>query len=126
MKLDFLPLDKLYVDKANMRFAKRPPDVSDILPSVRKRGILQTLIVRPGEEDRFGILAGARRFRAGQIVAGERTDADVPDPEPFLFPCAILEAGDDAAAIEASLIENMARLAPDEVTRWESFVRLVK
>ncbi len=126
MKLDFLPLDKLYVDKANMRFAKRPPDVSDILPSVRKRGILQTLIVRPGDEDRFGILAGARRFRAGQIVAGERTDADVPDPEPFLFPCAILEAGDDAAAIEASLIENMARLAPDEVTRWESFVRLVK
>lgn len=126
MKLDFLPLDKLYVDKANMRFAKRPPAVSDILPSVRKRGILQTLIVRPGEEDRFGILAGARRFRAGQIVAGERTDADVPDPEPFLFPCAILEAGDDAAAVEASLIENMARLDPDEVTRWESFVRLVK
>jgi len=126
MKLDFLPLDKLYVDKANMRFAKRAPDVADILPSVRKRGILQTLIVRPGDEDRFGILAGARRFRAGEIVAGERTDADVPDPEPFLFPCAILEAGDDAAAVEASLIENMARLAPDEVTRWESFVRLVR
>lgn len=126
MKLDFLPLDKLYVDKANMRFAKRAPDVADILPSVRKRGILQTLIVRPGDEDRFGILAGARRFRAGEIVAGERTDADVPDPEPFLFPCAILEAGDDAAAVEASLIENMARLDPDEVTRWESFVRLVK
>ncbi|MDG2535270.1 ParB N-terminal domain-containing protein [Sphingomonas sp. HITSZ_GF] len=126
MKLDFLPLDKLYVDKANMRFAKRPPDVADILPSVRKRGILQTLIVRPGEEDRFGILAGARRFRAGQIVAGERADADGPNPEPFLFPCAILEAGDDAAAVEASLIENMARLDPDEVTRWESFVRLVR
>ncbi|WHU02384.1 ParB N-terminal domain-containing protein [Sphingomonas sp. NIBR02145] len=126
MKLDFLPLDKLYVDKANMRFAKRAPDVADILPSVRKRGILQTLIVRPGDEDRFGILAGARRFRAGEIVAGERTDADVPDPEPFLFPCAILEAGDDAAAVEASLIENMARLDPDEVTRWESFVRLVR
>lgn len=126
MKLDFLPLDKLYVDKANMRFAKRPPDVSDILPSVRKRGILQTLIVRPGDEDRFGILAGARRFRAGEIVAAERANADGQDPEPFLFPCAILEAGDDAAAIEASLIENMARLAPDEVTRWESFVRLVK
>jgi len=126
MKLDFLPLDKLYVDKANMRFAKRPPDVADILPSVRKRGILQTLIVRPGAGDRFGILAGARRFRAGEIVAAERADADAPDPVPFLFPCAILEAGDDAAAVEASLIENMARLDPDEVARWESFVRLVR
>ena len=42
------------------------------------------------------------------------------------MPCAILENGDDAAAIEASLIENIARLAPDEVTRWETFTRLVK
>jgi ParB family transcriptional regulator, chromosome partitioning protein len=125
MKLDFLPLDKLYVDKANMRFAKRAPDVADILPSVRKRGILQTLIVRPGEGDGFGILAGARRFRAGEIIAGERAESGAA-PEPFLFPCAILEAGDDAAAVEASLIENMARLDPDEVTRWESFVRLVR
>lgn len=125
MKLEFIALDKLYVDKANMRFAKRPPDVADILPSVRKRGILQTLIVRPGEEDRFGILAGARRFRAGEIVAGERAEGEA-EPEPFLLPCAILEAGDDAAAVEASLIENMARLDPDEVTRWETFVRLVR
>jgi ParB family chromosome partitioning protein len=126
MKLQFIEIDKLYVDKANMRFAKRPPDVSDILPSVRKRGILQTLIVRPGEEDRFGILAGSRRFRAGQIIAGERIGEGEESPEPFLFPCAILEEGDDAAAVEASLIENMARLDPDEVTRWETFVRLVR
>ena len=97
MKLQFIGIDKLYVDRANMRFAKRSPDVSDILPSVRKRGILQTLIVRPGDEDRFGILAGSRRFRAGQIIAGERIGEGEEMAEPFLFPCAILEEGDDAA-----------------------------
>ena len=37
-----------------------------------------------------------------------------------------MEDGDDAAALEASLIENTARLDPDEVTRWETFSRLVK
>jgi ParB family chromosome partitioning protein len=37
-----------------------------------------------------------------------------------------MAAGDDAAALEASLIENVARLDPDEVTRWETFTRLVK
>lgn len=42
------------------------------------------------------------------------------------MPCAILDDGDDAAAVEASLIENLARLDPDEVTQWENFVRLVK
>ncbi|MBU0775079.1 MAG: ParB N-terminal domain-containing protein, partial [Alphaproteobacteria bacterium] len=67
----------------------------------------------------FEIVAGARRFTAAQIVAGETGSADP-------LPCAILENGDDAAAIEASLIENIARLAPDEVTRWETFTRLVK
>jgi ParB family chromosome partitioning protein len=30
------------------------------------------------------------------------------------MPCAILESGENADAIEASLIENSARLDPDE------------
>jgi len=127
MKLEFLALDSLYVDKANMRCGKRPPDVGDILPSVRKRGVLQSLIVRPGAEGRFGIVAGRRRFHAATLVAQERAAAEGEgNAEPVLVPCAILDAGDDAAAIEASLIENMARLDPDEVTRWENFVRLVR
>ena len=47
MKLDFIPLDKLSVSKTNMRYAKKAPDVSDILPTIRKRGVIQPLIVRP-------------------------------------------------------------------------------
>jgi ParB family chromosome partitioning protein len=39
---------------------------------------------------------------------------------------AILADVDDAAAIEASMIENIARLDADEVTQWETFTRLVK
>ncbi|MBN9921117.1 hypothetical protein JND48_14920, partial [Listeria monocytogenes] len=42
------------------------------------------------------------------------------------LPCAVMAAGDDAAALEASLIENIARVDPDEVARWESFTRLVR
>jgi ParB family chromosome partitioning protein len=120
MKLDFVPLDKLSVSKLNMRYGRKAPDVSDILPTVRARGVIQPLIVRPNcGPDAFEIVAGARRFRAASIVAEESGEA-----EPL--PCAILEDGDDAAAIEASMIENMARLDPDEVSQWESFVRLVK
>lgn len=131
MKLDFLPLDKLTVSKANMRFGKKAPDVSDILPTIRQRGVIQTLIVRPaGAPGFYEILAGSRRFHAAKIVAEERLAAGAISPDDarcaHLLPCAILDEGDDAAAIEASLIENLARLDPDEVTRWESFVRLVK
>ncbi len=120
MKLDHIPLDRLSVSKTNMRYGKKPPDVSDILPTVRKRGVIVPVLVRPNcAADAFEIVAGARRFRAAQIVAEETGHA-----EPM--PCAILDADDDVAAIEASLIENIARLDPNEVSRWETFVRLVK
>jgi ParB family transcriptional regulator, chromosome partitioning protein len=42
MKLDFIALDKLSISPANMRTGKKPPDIANILPSVRARGILQT------------------------------------------------------------------------------------
>jgi len=128
MKLDFIPLDKLSVSKANMRHGRRPPDVSDILPTVRSRGVLQPIIVRPnGGPGLFEIVAGSRRFHAAKIVADERRAAeDEAEPQDSMMPCAILDEGDDAAAIEASLIENIARLAPDEVTQWETFTKLVK
>jgi ParB family chromosome partitioning protein len=56
---------------------------------------------------------------AALAVAGEGGDVDA-------LPCAVMDAGDDAGALEASLIENIARLDPDEVTRWETFTRLVR
>ncbi|KAK0331853.1 hypothetical protein LTR94_027263, partial [Friedmanniomyces endolithicus] len=133
-----------------MRHGRRQPDLANLLPSIRKRGILQPLLVRPlcagsgptpgqgstsaGTDRPPGgssaslaptheILAGRRRYHAARLIAAEERDAGSEDRA---IPCAILEEGDDAAALEASLLENAARLDPDEVTQWESFVRLVK
>lgn len=120
MTLVFIAQDKLSVSKTNMRYGKKAPDVSDILPTVRKRGIIQTLLVRPNcQEGHFEIIAGARRYHAALIVASETGEA-----EPL--PCRILAETDDAAAVEASMIENLARLDADEVTQWNTFTRLVK
>src|SRR5690242_8598535 len=132
MELQFIELGKLSISKANMRYAKKAPDVSDLLPTVRKRGVIVPVLVRPNPvpsivegcaPDSFEIVAGARRFTAASIVADERR-AEGQEPDPM--PCAILSDSDDADAIEASLIENVARLDADEVTRWETFTRLVK
>lgn len=124
MELQFIELGKLCVSKANMRHAKKAPDVSDILPTVRKRGVIVPVLVRQNRSPgTFEIVAGARRFHAASIVAEERR-AEGQDADPM--PCAILDQSDDAAAIEASLIENIARLDADEVTQWETFTRLVK
>jgi ParB family transcriptional regulator, chromosome partitioning protein len=119
MELKHIDIEKLTVSTANMR-GKGKPDIDNILPSVRARGILVPLIVRAnGAADHYEIVAGKRRYLSALTIADE---AGSIDP----LPCAVIEAGDDAAALEASLIENVARLDPDEVTRWETFTRLVK
>lgn len=123
MKLEFIDIDNIDDSAVNMRHGKKAPDVSDILPTVRKRGIIVPVILRPAiAEGRFELVAGRRRVHAARIA---QTDEGA-DPELGRVPSAIMEAGDDAAALEASLIENLARLDPDEVTQWETFTRLVK
>lgn len=119
MQLQHIPIDQLDVSKLNMRHSRKAPEIDDILPSVRSRGVLQPLLVRPmpcGE--RFEIVAGRRRYFAARAVAMETDGACDP------LPCAVMEPGDDAAALEASIIENVARLAPDEMSQYEAFAGL--
>jgi ParB family chromosome partitioning protein len=159
MELKHIDIANLSVSAANMR-GKGKAEIANILPSVRARGILVPLIVRPrgsetqtndksgpsgkaeargkggadgnatstgscpgtgtGSRETFEIVAGKRRYHAALAIAQENGGEAEP------LPCAVLDDADDAAALEASLIENVARLDPDEVTRWETFTRLVK
>ena len=120
MKLDFIDLDHLSIAAANMRGKGKDPEVADLLPSIRSRGVLVPLLVRPNcAEGHYEIVAGRRRFTAVNTVARE---GGAVKP----IPCAILDEGDDADALEASMLENLARVRPDEVSQWESFVALVK
>ena len=125
MRLAFADPRQMTISPLNMNHGRPDPDVADILPSVRQRGVLLTLLVletiRDGVvvPDHFEIVAGARRWCAAMAAIAEGVELDP-------VPIAILEAGDDAAAIEASLIENLGRLPPDEVTCWETFTRLIK
>ena len=121
MELRHIPIDELRPAAINMRHGKRPPDIDDILPSIRARGILQPLLVRPvaAEANLYEIVAGRRRYFSAKAVKEEQGEV-----EPL--PCAVMEPGDDAAALEASLIENIARLDPDEMSQYECFARLTR
>jgi ParB family transcriptional regulator, chromosome partitioning protein len=120
MNIDHIPLDRLSVSKANMRAGKKPPDIADILPSIIKRGVISPVFIRPNCADgHFEIVAGKRRYYASLEAARQGKD-DV------MLPCITLAEGDDADALEISMIENMLRQAPDQVTQWESYTRLVK
>ena len=118
MEMQTIPLDQLKVSALNMRASRKKPFLDDILPSIRERGVLVPLLVRPnGTPDQFEIVAGRRRFLASIAVAKETGETAV-------LPCRVLDEGDDAAAVEASILENTARLEPDEMQEFEAFKKL--
>ncbi|MDA4848872.1 ParB/RepB/Spo0J family partition protein, partial [Hoeflea poritis] len=118
MQLHHIPLDHLKVSPLNMRHSRKKPDVSDILPSIRQRGIIQPLLVKPnGAPDHYDIYAGRRRFFAMKVIAKEAGSNPV-------LPCLVLDRNKDVDAIEASIIENAARVAPDEMEQYEAFKKL--
>jgi ParB family chromosome partitioning protein len=118
MELRHIPIEDLKLTNVNVRHCKKVPDVSDILPSIRKRGILQPLLVRPNGKG-FEVVAGRRRYFAAASVKEETGTCDP-------VPCAIMEKEDDAAALEASLLENFARLPMDPMEQYEAFAKLTK
>jgi len=119
--LKFIPFSALHISELNMRHSETAPDIDDILPSVKERGIRQPLIVRreggTSKKPKYGIVAGRRRHFCLAAIAAEGIEiADVP--------CCVMDAKDDALAIETSIIENVARLAPTEMEQYEAFSAL--
>lgn len=111
-----IPLSALQVSKLNMRHGRKKPDVSDILPSIRQHGVRQSLLVRQ-EGEVYGVIAGRRRLFALKEIAKD-TGIDVS------VPCIVMREDSDAEAIEASLIENVARLPATEMEQYVAFKKL--
>ncbi len=74
--------------------------------SLEDRGVLQPVLVRPRPDGIYELIAGERRWRAARIAGLARIPA-------------LVRPRDDAEALEAALIENMARedLNPVEEAR---------
>jgi ParB family chromosome partitioning protein len=70
-------------------------DLSELVASIREKGILEPILVRP-QGSRFQIIAGERRFRAA-------TEAGLAE-----IPCVVRETS-DAETMEIALIENLQR-----------------
>lgn len=71
-------------------------DLSDLQASIREKGVLEPLLVKPIGFGRYMIISGERRFRAAVSVGLKEV------------PCIELDV-DDATAAEIALIENLQR-----------------
>jgi ParB family transcriptional regulator, chromosome partitioning protein len=96
VELRELPLELLVANPSQPRRVFEEEALVALADSLKERGVLQPVLVRPLPGGTYELIAGERRWRAAQIAGLERIPAMVrPD--------------DDAASLELALIENMAR-----------------
>jgi ParB family transcriptional regulator, chromosome partitioning protein len=93
-----LPVEFLVANRHNPRQDFAKDQLDELASSIREKGVMQPLLVRPSQDDPniFEIIAGERRWRAAQ-KAGLR---DVP---------VIVREVDDKEALELAIIENVQR-----------------
>ena len=84
---------------------------AELIESVRTRGVLQPILVRPVGES-YEIVAGERRWRAAQ--AAQLHDMPV-----------VVRDLDDAEAFELALVENIQRADLNPIEEAESYKRLI-
>jgi ParB family chromosome partitioning protein len=95
-----LPLSDIIPDPKQPRHYYSPAEEEDLRNSVKAKGILQHILVRP-HEGKYMIVFGERRYRAAVSVCAEL-------PERNTIPATIRSLTDDEA-LELQIIENLQR-----------------
>jgi ParB family chromosome partitioning protein len=117
-----IPLNKLVPSPRNVRRSSDEAADAQLKADIAARGLLQNLVVAPAKKPRgtFTVEAGGRRLRALKALAEEGVlDAG------FETPCFVLDGG-AAAAREASLAENVQRLAMNPADECLAFSSLIE
>ena len=93
-----LPIDFLIANRANPRREFDQSQLDELANSIREKGVMQPLLVRPTTDpNQFEIIAGERRWRASQLAGL----SEVP---------VLIREVDDKEALELAIIENVQRV----------------
>ena len=112
--LRHMPIEFLVRNPRNPRRRFEEEDLADLTNSVRAKGLLQPIVVRPvdGQENAYEIVAGERRWRAAQ-KAGVH---EVP---------VIIRSFSDGEALEIALVENIQRSDLNPIEEGEGYQQLI-
>ena len=93
-----VPIELVHPNPRNPRRSFGEEDLSNLAQSIREKGVVQPILVRPtkGATNSYEIIAGERRWRASQR-AGQH---DIP---------VIVQEVSDKEALELAIIENVQR-----------------
>jgi ParB family chromosome partitioning protein len=109
-----LPLDFIIANRANPRRDFDTDQLDELTNSIREKGVMQPLLVRPSEDPNiFEIIAGERRWRAAQRAGLH----DVP---------VIVREVDDKEALELAIIENVQRVDLNPLEEAQGYEQLIE
>jgi ParB family transcriptional regulator, chromosome partitioning protein len=114
-----IPVDLLQRGRYQPRLDMRPESLQELADSIRAQGVVQPIVVRPvatqrpGEEQRYEIIAGERRWRAAQMAGLQHI-------------AAVIRRVPDEAAVAMSLIENIQRENLNPLEEARALDRLIR
>jgi ParB family chromosome partitioning protein len=95
-QISHLPIDRIQRGRYQPRRDFESNALRELADSIVAQGVIQPIVVRPIERDRYEIIAGERRWRASQLAG--LTDIPV-----------VIREVDEASAVSIGLIENIQR-----------------
>ena len=107
-----LPIHKLVRNKFQPRKIFNKESLQDLTNSIRERGIIQPIVVRPSNDENYEIIAGERRWLASQKAGLHEV------------PVVLLEI-DDVKSLEFSIVENVQRQDLNPIEEAQGYQRLV-
>jgi ParB family chromosome partitioning protein len=107
-----VPLAALKPGRFNPRRNFAEAQLEELAASIRERGLVQPLVVRPSTGDTYEIVAGERRWRAAQLANLH----DVP---------VVVRALSDQEAVEIAIIENVQREDLNAIEEGEGYKLLM-
>ena len=106
-----LPIEFLTPNPAQPRRHFNEDAIEELAASIRARGLLQPILVRPAGKDAYEIVAGERRWRAAQRAGVH----EVP---------VVIRELDDTETAEIALIENVQRVDLNPMEEAGAYARL--
>jgi ParB family chromosome partitioning protein len=109
----YLPIEQVIPNADQPRKQFDTASLAGLAQSIKADGIMQPVIVRPGKQGTYQIVAGERRWRASQLAELEK------------IPAIVRELTDQQTA-EWSLIENLQREDLNPIERAKAFDNLIR
>ncbi len=107
-----LPVERVFPNPDQPRRDFAPDALEDLARSIRSKGIIQPLIVRPRPEGGFEIVAGERRWRAAQLAQLHEV------------PVLVRELNDDEV-LEIAIVENIQRADLNPIEEAQAYRQLM-